>query len=95
MADLVQFPGARRSSRPLSKKQLATELGRSSRWINLRMTEGMPVLPRASEQEPARFDLGQVNAWLEERANVRPMTLEERVAMLERTVRSLTDRKAS
>jgi hypothetical protein len=79
-----QLPTRRPVGRLLSKKQLAAELGRSPRWIELKMRdEGLPVEPRASEQEHARFDLVKVRAWLEARAAVKTMTLEERVASLE------------
>lgn len=83
--------------RLLSKRQLAAELSRSPRWVELRMREGLPVEPRATPTEHARFDLGKVRAWLDGRAE-QPATLEQRVAQLERRLGTLAaqlDRRAS
>jgi hypothetical protein len=78
----------------LTKKQLAKELNRSPRWIELRMREGLPAEPRQNPSEHARFDLQKVRAWLEQRAETRALTLEERVRQLEAQVASLLgDRK--
>jgi phage terminase Nu1 subunit (DNA packaging protein) len=74
----------------LTKRQLATALGRSTRWVELRMREGMPVLPRRSPSEHTRFELTAVREWLELRAERRVETMEERVARLERDVARLT-----
>jgi phage terminase Nu1 subunit (DNA packaging protein) len=63
---------ASRPGRVLNKKQLAAELGRSTRWIELRMREGLPVLPRRTPSEHTRFDLDAVRAWVERRANGAP-----------------------
>lgn len=82
----------------LSKKQLAAELGRSPRWIELRMREGLPVEPRKTPAESTRFDLEKVTAWLDARADEKPRTLEQRVAQLEARVATLAaavDRRAS
>lgn len=96
MADVVHLPFRPVRGRLLTKKQLAAELGRSTRWIELRMRDdGLPVEPRAKPGEHARFDLAKVRAWMDVQANTRPVSLEERVAMLERTVESLMDRRAS
>lgn len=80
----------RAPSRLLSKRELAAELGLSRRWIELRMREGLPVVPRAHHGEQARFDLAQVRAWLDARADqpARP-SLEQRVHELERAVDTL------
>jgi phage terminase Nu1 subunit (DNA packaging protein) len=78
----------------LSKKQLAAELGKSTRWIEQQMALGMPVEPRVKQNEPARFDLGRVKEWRAAQAE-QPLSLEARVAVLERTVASLIDRRAS
>lgn len=86
---IVQLP-TRAPSRLLSKRELARELGRSPRWIEMRMREGMPVQPRALPGEHARFDLARVRAWLDKRASEAPApSLEQRVADLERQVRRL------
>jgi hypothetical protein len=60
---VVRLPSAR--GRLLTKRQLAGERGRSTRWVELRMREGLPVLPRRSPGEHARFDLEAVRAWLD------------------------------
>jgi hypothetical protein len=43
-AVVLRFPT--RTNRLLTKKQLASELGLSTRWVELRMREGMPVIVR-------------------------------------------------
>lgn len=86
---VIRLPSA--PGRLLTKKQLAAELGRSTRWIELRMREGLPALPRRTPAEHTRFDLEEVRAWLDTRAQrVRP-PLEERVARLERQVVTLVE----
>ena len=83
MSDVVHLPVRIAVGRLLTKRQLAGQLGRSTRWIEMRMREGMPVAPRGAPNEHARFDLETVHAWLEARSdNTRP-PLEERVARLE------------
>lgn len=84
---LVRLPV--RSERLLTKQQLASELGRSTRWVELRMREGLPVLPRRTPSEHARFELGAVRAWLERRAEGAPLSVEERIARLEQEVSRL------
>jgi phage terminase Nu1 subunit (DNA packaging protein) len=84
---VVRLPSA--SGRLLSKKQLASELGRSTRWVEMRMREGLPVLPRRTPGEHARFDLDAVRAWLERRSDRATVPIEERVARLEREVARL------
>jgi len=86
-AVIVRFPA--RGMRLLTKKQLASELGRSTRWVELRMKEGLPVLPRRLSGEHARFELAAVREWLDQRAERRVETVEERVARLERDVARL------
>lgn len=50
---------------PLTKKQVAQVLGRSERWIELRVAEGMPA---ATDPRGRRiFDLSEVRAWLHEK----------------------------
>lgn len=73
----------------LTKKQLAAELSRSTRWIELRMREGLPVAPRATAREHARFDLEAVRAWLTSRSGASRLHLEERVTQLEQQVHTL------
>jgi phage terminase Nu1 subunit (DNA packaging protein) len=86
-AVVVRFPV--RPQPLLTKKQLASELGRSTRWVELRMKEGLPVLPRRLPGEHAWFELAAVREWLDHRAEHHVETVEERVARLEREVARL------
>jgi phage terminase Nu1 subunit (DNA packaging protein) len=86
-AVVVRLPTGRHGL--LTKKQLASELGRSTRWIELRMREGMPVLPRRAPGEHARFELVAVREWLEQRAEQHVEPVEHRLARLEREVARL------
>lgn len=90
-AEILRFPPRDRRVRLLTKKQLAAELGRSTRWVELRMREGLPVAPRRTPREHARFELDAVRAWLDARARAAPMTLDERVARLEHRLATLAD----
>lgn len=63
MGDLIHFPRAR-ADVPLSKKQLAAMLGFTTRWLELRVAEGMPSW---MERGRRMFYVSDVNAWLEER----------------------------
>ena len=90
MSDVVRLPVRPFPGRLLTKRQLATELGRSTRWIELRMREGMPVAPRGGPREHARFDLTAVRAWLDSRRSATPrLPLEQRVERLEREMSTL------
>jgi hypothetical protein len=84
---VVRLPSAH--GRLLTKRQLAGELGRSTRWIELRMRDGLPVLPRRTPGEHARFDLEAVRAWLDARSEPTAVSVEERVSRLERQVTTL------
>src|SRR3954449_7725178 len=64
------------------QRQLAAVLGRSTRWMELRMREGMSVVPRRTRCERPRFDLDAVHRWLGTRSETTPLALEERVARL-------------
>jgi predicted DNA-binding transcriptional regulator AlpA len=48
----------------LSKRQLAHHLGFSTRWVELKVREGMPSHRWANR---LRFRVSEVEAWLEER----------------------------
>ena len=85
MSEVIRLPVRRFPDRLLTKRQLAAELGRSTRWIELRMREGMPVAPRAGPREHARFDLTAVHAWLA----TPKLPLERRVEQLEREMNTL------
>jgi hypothetical protein len=95
MNNVVQF---NRAPARLDKKQLASHLGVSTRWVELRMAEGLPSLPRASAQEKARFDVAAVERWVANRPHVmgHRESHENRIAALEQQVASLlNERKAS
>jgi len=89
MSQVVRLPVRSLPGRLITKRQLANELGRSTRWVELRMREGMPVAPRSGPHEHARFDLEAVRTWLESRSGMQTPPLEQRVAQLERQVSTL------
>jgi hypothetical protein len=89
MSEVIRLPIRPFPGRLLTKRQLAAELGRSTRWIELRMREGMPVAPRAAPREHARFDVTAVRAWLDSRSATPRLPLEQRVAQLERDMSTL------
>jgi phage terminase Nu1 subunit (DNA packaging protein) len=89
VSEVVRLPMRTIPGRLLTKKQLAGELGRSTRWVELRMREGMPVTPRATPREHARFDLDAVRAWLDKRTSAPRLPLEQRVERLERELSTL------
>jgi predicted DNA-binding transcriptional regulator AlpA len=63
------YPFPRRGWEPwLTKKQLAAHFGYSTRWVELRVREGMPSKLIGGRR---RFRLSEVEAWIEERANDR------------------------
>jgi phage terminase Nu1 subunit (DNA packaging protein) len=84
---VVRLASAR--GRLLTKKQLAGELGRSTRRAELRTRAGLPVLPRRTPGEHARLDLQAVRAWLDGRSERACVPIDERVARLERHVTPL------
>jgi phage terminase Nu1 subunit (DNA packaging protein) len=87
---VVRLP--RTGLRLVSKKQLAAELGRSTRWVELRMREGLPVAPRRTPHEHARFDLEAVGSWLASREPETSLPLADRVRRLEQEVARLATR---
>jgi phage terminase Nu1 subunit (DNA packaging protein) len=89
LSEVVHLPVKPVPGRLVTKRQLAAELGRSTRWVELRMREGLPVAPRANQHEHARFELGAVRAWLDSRSDAGKVPLEQRVAQLEREVSTL------
>jgi phage terminase Nu1 subunit (DNA packaging protein) len=89
MSEVIHLTVRPFQGRMLTKRQLAAELGRSTRWIELRMREGMPVEPRATPRDHARFDLHAVRVWLDSRSTTPRPPLEERVARLEREMSTL------
>ena len=83
----------------VTKRQLADHLGRSTRWIELRVREGMPSEPPTTRYPHRRFKLSEVEAWLAA-GKAKPPTpqtrrladLEERVAELAATLERLERR---
>jgi len=84
--ELVRLPSRGRVL--LSKKQLAAHLGRSPRWIEIKVREGMPVQEATDRYGRRRYDLALVEAWLKQ-ARPRASRREDRLAVLERSVREL------
>ena len=72
----------------LTKKQLAAHLGRSERWVELRVREGMPVEEATDRCGRRRYDLWLVDEWLKQ-GRRRPARREDRIAVLERSVADL------
>jgi hypothetical protein len=80
----------------LTKQQLAAHLDRSTRWIEMRVREGMPSEEPTTRFPHRRFKLADVEAWL---ANSEPRPdrlsiLEAQVARLTATVERLERRTA-
>lgn len=73
----------------LSKKQLAQHLGRSERWVELRVREGMPSIDPTPRYGGRRFNLADVEGWLGESERARSRPMGERVAELEREMAGL------
>lgn len=76
------------ASRLLTKRQLAQHLGRSERWVELRVRDGMPSVDPTRRSPQRRFRLDQVEAWLHD-GSQRPASLSQRVATLEEEVARL------
>lgn len=91
MSEVIHLPVRSAPGRLLTKRQLAAALGRSTRWVELRMREGLPVAPRSTPNEHARFDLLAVRAWLDDRNGQPRVPLERRVSQLERQVSTLVE----
>jgi len=56
----------------LSRRALTNRLQRSAAWVDARVREGMPYEPPSGAYAHRRFRLGEVNAWLEQRASLQP-----------------------
>lgn len=83
----------------LTKRQLAEHLGRSTRWVELRVRQGMPSEAPTTRFPHRRFRLSEVEAWLAAgAANPAPpqaqriTELEQRVAELAATLEQLRHR---
>jgi phage terminase Nu1 subunit (DNA packaging protein) len=82
VSNVIQLP-SRGVERVLTKKQLAAHLGRSERWVELRVREGMPVLEATDRYGRRRYKLRACEEWL---ARGRPRIVastEDRLAALE------------
>jgi phage terminase Nu1 subunit (DNA packaging protein) len=65
-AELIALPGRAGSMEPwVNKRQLASHLGRSTRWVELMVREGMPSQMIGGRRG---FRLSAVERWIEERA---------------------------
>lgn len=87
---VVTFPG-RGLPTTLTKRQLATRLKRSTRWVEIKVREGMPVEEVIDRYGRRRYNLSAVEAWLAAGSTRerRPSTA-ERLAALEHTVAILS-----
>ena len=72
----------------LTKKQLATVLCRSERWVELKVRDGMPMEEATDRYGRRRYNLRLVQAWLNE-GRPRAAKRRDRVAVLERQVADL------
>ena len=82
-ARLYKLPAS--GSGLLTKKQLALYLGRSTRWVEMRVRDGMPVERSTGRFGERRYDVARVEAWLRTRpCKVPTVSLADRVAALER-----------
>jgi len=90
MAATVHSLG-RRGPLVVTKQQLAAELGRSVRWIELRVNEGMPVESNTDRHGRRLFDLNQVRAWLDA-GRPKATAAIERMALVEQQLEQLAAR---
>ncbi|MGA2166363.1 MAG: hypothetical protein ABSH36_18120 [Solirubrobacteraceae bacterium] len=72
----------------VTKKQLAAHLGRSERWIELRVRDGMPVEDATDRYGRRRYNLSLVEEWLRGGRRI-PANREDRISLLERSVADL------
>jgi len=83
-------PLRRGTSAPLlTKQQLARHLGRSTRWVELRVREGMPSEAPTTRFPHRRFNLEECEAWLRDGRPERG-SIADRLAALDAKVASLT-----
>jgi phage terminase Nu1 subunit (DNA packaging protein) len=64
-AELIALPGRAGTEPWVNKRQLASHLGRSTRWVELMVKEGMPSQMIGGRRG---FRLSAVERWIEERA---------------------------
>lgn len=89
---VIQLP-SRGAGTLLTKKQLAAHLGRSERWVELKVREGMPVEAATDRYGRRRYSLRAVEAWLDG-GNPKPAKREDRIAALEAQVADLASQVA-
>lgn len=65
MGIVIPFPRRTDWEPELTKRQLSERLGFSTRWVELRVREGMPCSSIKGNQR--RFLLSEVEAWLADR----------------------------
>jgi hypothetical protein len=73
----------------VTKRRLAEHLGRSTRWVELRVREGMPSEPPTTRYPQRRFRLSEVEAWLTAGKAKPPTPQTRRLADLEERVAEL------
>lgn len=79
MSNIVQLPT--RGPVILTKAELAKRLKCSTRWIELRVKEGMPVERATDRRGRCRYDFSAVQDWL---SNGQPkLTRQDRFATIE------------
>ena len=83
---VVRLPS--RGDTLLTKKQLATLVGRSERWVELKVNEGMPMEEATDRYGRRRYNLRLVQEWLND-GQPKAARREDRVAVLERQVADL------
>lgn len=67
MGQVIPFPRRSNWEPEMSKRQLADRFGYSTRWVELRVREGMPTSSMKGNQR--RFLLSEVEVWLAERTS--------------------------
>jgi hypothetical protein len=75
----------------VTKQQLAEHLGRSTRWVELRVRDGMPSEAPTTRFPRRRFRLAEVEAWLAAGAPKPAPPQAQRLADLEERVAELTE----
>lgn len=76
----------------VTKQQLADHLGRSIRWVDLRVRDGMPS--RQDKRGGRRFfQISKVEEWLKEYQERKQLTLEERISALESSMSLLLNQQ--
>lgn len=76
------------AQRPVTKAELARHFSRSTRWVELKVREGMPFLPATKRYPHKRFEILACERWMGDSEH-KPLTAAERIAELEAKVASL------